>query len=631
MANNLIKRKTNLDSTVKVEDLGGFLYTGESQAHVFEIECYQQGSKISLGGTVSGKFIRANGTTAPVVGTIIDGKAVAALSPACYAIPGRYQLTIFNTSGSDTVCVYSAVGTVNISETSTIIDPGTIIPDINTLIAEIEAAVASIPADYSALWETIAPAFSSSVEYVAGQYVTYDGGMYRFKNAHSGTWSVADVVSVSVGGDLTGLDKKIKGLQDIVTTEIATGATFDTIETGKAYNATNTGGTAWSGANSYIKAVTSGEKYEITTTVIANAQYYAVLYYTGTTYVSGEVQGIAGEQQQIVNHEFTIPENINKIIVCTYAAVTPVLYKMVLSPYADISVGEAIQNYAVYDGTTLSVKMRYNASEDLVVQMKKRGNNSLFDFDKIFTTVRADVLDGDIVPVRNILTANTDCFSPHQVRAKNNADGDSSDIFLTGGNHNHDSVPTATCQNVKVYFDGKLSANFSGLVSHVRVTWTNLIQGHNTWKANGTGRAILQEDITLDINGNVFSVCVSQKALEDIYQSVYYGLQSINTPYETILFIGGENRSMCAINTNRNSGNLKARRTLAVNTTTGDALETYVANEDLGAFELTGSTYSIFTANNKCYYAVLRDQSVEMASGNIYDLFGHYAFISNTQ
>lgn len=423
---------------------------------------------------------------------------------------------------------------------------------------------------------------------------------------------------------------KLDALKAVTTTENYEAVTFDSEETGTAYNTDNTSGTVWSKAHSFIKAVTSGEKYSISTTVIANPKYYAVLYYNDTTYVSGEVQGISGTQQAVTGYEFTIPLNVNKIIVCTYTADTPTLALITLSPYIDTSVGGTVQNYAIYDGTTLSVKCRYNTAEDLVVQMKKRGNNNLFDFDRVFTCPRSDVLNADVSSVRSILTANTDCFSPHQVRAISNIDGDSSDVFLTGGNHNHNDVPTATCTSVRVYIDGKKITNFSGLCSHIRVEWTNMIQGYNTWKSNGNGRAVLQEDITLDISGNTFEARVKQTALEDIYQAVYYGLQSINTPYSTILFVGGTNRTAEAISTARNSGDLKARRTYAINTSTHDVLETYVSPEDLGSFDFTGVTYSIFTANNKCYYSILRDQSLEMVKDAVYYLFGHYRFWSES-
>ena len=140
----------------------------------------------------------------------------------------------------------------------------------------------------------------------------------------------------------------------------------------------------------------------------------------------------------------------------------------------------------------------------------------------------------------------------------------------------------------------------------------------------------MREDIRLEIHGNAFNAIVAQTALEDIDQSVYYGLQSIDTPYQTIVFVGGDDRAAGATNISRNSGNLTSRRTIAANATTWDALETHVDNIDLGTFDYTGETFSIFTANNKCYYAVLRSRSIRMSSGANYYLYGGYKFYSLT-
>ena len=38
-----------------------------------------------------------------------------------------------------------------------------------------------------------------------GQYVTYDGGLYRFIKTHSGAWASGDVIAVNVGGELYGI------------------------------------------------------------------------------------------------------------------------------------------------------------------------------------------------------------------------------------------------------------------------------------------------------------------------------------------------------------------------------------------------------------------------------------------
>ena len=62
-------------------------------------------------------------------------------------------------------------------------------------------------ADVSALFSDFAGAFSDSIAYTAGQYVTYtDGNFYRFTTNHAaGAWNSSHVVRVTAGGELTDL------------------------------------------------------------------------------------------------------------------------------------------------------------------------------------------------------------------------------------------------------------------------------------------------------------------------------------------------------------------------------------------------------------------------------------------
>lgn len=494
-------------------------------------------------------------------------------------------------------------------------------------------------ADIEAISEELAAGLASIQAALDDQSALLNARMDTFTSLPSGSTSGdAELMDIRVGADGKTYDsagsavrnqfsKLTSDLENITENIVLNEETFDSIESGIVYNSTNPSGTSWSGGHSYIKAVSEGEKFSINTTIIAtpNRTYYAVLLYNGSSFVSGIYQGGTSEAVIVTDYIFEIPSGINKIIVSTYSNITPKLARAI----SVSSSNKFANNFVAFDGTTLKIKARYNADEDLAVYMKKRGNNNLFDFDKVFTVQRKNILDGDFTELRSVLIPNTDCFSPHQVRARENIDGDSTAYFLTGGNHNYEDIPTAYCDNLHVFVDESEVSNFNGLCNCIRVTWENHIQGHNTWKANGTGRAILDELIELRIVESVFDVVVKQIPTENIYQSVYYGIQSINTPYTTVRFVGGANRVSIPINSSANSGSHDCRRTIAINPTTGDCLETKVLNEDLGTFDYTGATYSAFTANNKLYYAVMRDQTVAMNEGELWCLFGRYRFYSD--
>lgn len=147
----IIGKRTNLDAPIKVESLNGVTFTSESEAHQFVVRCAQNGQDLTLAGTISAKFIRADGNTIQLVGSIVDGAAVVTLAQDCYNVQGRFQLAIFNTVGDTKLCIYACVGTVQKAQSGSLIDGGNIIQNVEDLIAEIERVVSTIPADYSSL------------------------------------------------------------------------------------------------------------------------------------------------------------------------------------------------------------------------------------------------------------------------------------------------------------------------------------------------------------------------------------------------------------------------------------------------------------------------------------------------
>lgn len=193
----------DLQEAVHVRYLDGNVFSLDNNGNKVGVNVTNGGEPVTLSGSISANVIRSDGGTVAVSGSSSGNSAWVVLPQACYAIPGVISVVIKNTVGSDVTTICAVVGNVYQSSTDTPVDPGTIIPSIQTLITSIETAVSSIPADYSSLWTSIAPAFDSTKMYAAGQYVTYNGGVYRFTKAHSGSWAAADVTAVNIGGELT--------------------------------------------------------------------------------------------------------------------------------------------------------------------------------------------------------------------------------------------------------------------------------------------------------------------------------------------------------------------------------------------------------------------------------------------
>ena len=208
-----------LQEAVKVQYLKGNLFSQDVQANKISVAVYDGGSPASISGTVTANIIREDGGTVTATGGTISGNVVSITLPAAaYIVPGLVSIVIKVTASSVTTTIAAVVVNVYQSSTETAIDPGTIIPSVTALVAQIETAVASIPADYSSLWTSLAPAFSSSASYTPGQYVTYNGGLYICTTAHTGSWNASHFSAVNVGGELSRLNGAIDEIDDVVFT-----------------------------------------------------------------------------------------------------------------------------------------------------------------------------------------------------------------------------------------------------------------------------------------------------------------------------------------------------------------------------------------------------------------------------
>ena len=155
------------------------IHYGDAYANRIGAIVYIDGQPAQLSGTCSGMAILDDGTTVPMTGTVSGNTAYVDLDPACYSVEGSIRVFVKLTTGDVTCTLLAAVGNVVLTETGVIIDPGTIIPSVSALIAEIQEAIGSVPADYSELLTAIAPTYSPSALYNAGDYVWYSGTLYR--------------------------------------------------------------------------------------------------------------------------------------------------------------------------------------------------------------------------------------------------------------------------------------------------------------------------------------------------------------------------------------------------------------------------------------------------------------------
>ena len=207
----------DINMPIKVRNCGGLMFTGDSLADTISVSMYDGTNPYAISGTVTCNCIRADGATVPVTGSVSGNTAQATLTQACCAIQGPLAVIMKITSGSTTTSILKAVYTVDLGETGTVVDPGTIISNVTALISAIQTAVDSIPADYSALLAAIAPNYDNlTYPVVPGQYCWHGtlgsgGGLYKAKQtiASAETWTASHWTASVITGDILDINRAV--------------------------------------------------------------------------------------------------------------------------------------------------------------------------------------------------------------------------------------------------------------------------------------------------------------------------------------------------------------------------------------------------------------------------------------
>ena len=117
---------------------------GDINGNRFGVRILRNGEEVNLSGvTVIGYFIRANGTTEVISGSRSGSMCWVELPQACYAVDGNFTLSIKLTDGTVTMTARIVDGTVVNTVIGSIIDPGSVIPDLASFTALVERAEAA--------------------------------------------------------------------------------------------------------------------------------------------------------------------------------------------------------------------------------------------------------------------------------------------------------------------------------------------------------------------------------------------------------------------------------------------------------------------------------------------------------
>ena len=116
-----------------------WLAQNNNKAHRVGAIVTQGGEPLPLGGNCSGTAILADGSTVPLTGAVSGNEAYVELNSTCYTVEGTIIVSVTWISGQLQTTLLWAVGTVKITNTGTVIQPGDPIPNLEQLMAQITA------------------------------------------------------------------------------------------------------------------------------------------------------------------------------------------------------------------------------------------------------------------------------------------------------------------------------------------------------------------------------------------------------------------------------------------------------------------------------------------------------------
>ncbi len=283
--------------------------------------------------------------------------------------------------------------------------------------------------------------------------------------------------------------------------------------------------------------------------------------------------------------------------------------------------------YVMSNGASVTLRMKYNETDDIVFVIAEGGGNLLPDFRKVYTVS----VDSDILSEKSVLIPRVgDMTGPHIVRAMFNGDGDTPEnIYFTGGNHQTNNgasggAVTARNESFAAFADG-VPVGESACCDEAVLKWTNYIQAYNTTKATGNGREVMREDIEMTVKNCRVEISISQTALEAVERTRYYGLQLMNSGFVSVKYIGGVSEKEYDASIESDSGNKKSR-SYVVRTADGLPCEVGIYDIGLGSFEYAGALNTVFVSNNKTYFSIIGTRPLIQEAGETTLVRGYYDF-----
>ena len=217
--------KADLQRPLQVKTLGGAIFSQDDMGNLIGAEVTDGGQAVNLSGTVVGYVVRGDGTTVTVAGQCAGNRAWIELPEAAYAVPGMIQIALRLREGAQRAVLAACVATVQRTSTDMLVDPGHVVPNLETLLAKLEEmdeaiAEAGDAADSANAAAArvgtgigyLAPAYEQDRDYAVGDYMTFNGKIYRCVQA----FEAIDLLTLDENGDIDSACWETANVSDMI-------------------------------------------------------------------------------------------------------------------------------------------------------------------------------------------------------------------------------------------------------------------------------------------------------------------------------------------------------------------------------------------------------------------------------
>lgn len=140
MDNWLIEQEIDLQRGAQAPQVwpNALMLCGDNNAHTWRVTVMDCGEAAQVTGSVTGYFVRPDGNTVAVQGSMTGNVASVVLAQACYAQEGDVKAVLrLSVSTGAKVTLAALILPVRNVLTDSIIDPGNVIPSLDDLLAQI--------------------------------------------------------------------------------------------------------------------------------------------------------------------------------------------------------------------------------------------------------------------------------------------------------------------------------------------------------------------------------------------------------------------------------------------------------------------------------------------------------------